>query len=77
MNTQIIDDESNIERLVMCGYCKDCKHRSSAKRCENESKLAEDCGQPDKSDMLVYDYQEDGGFTVGDYFGCVHFSRST
>lgn len=25
-----------------------------------------------KADMMVYDYNEDGGFWVGERFGCVH-----
>ena len=54
-------------------YCKDCKFNKSG-RCENE-KIDEDYGQDDRSDMLIYDYSEGGGFSVGDMFGCIHFKR--
>ena len=53
-------------------YCKDCKFRKNGK-CESE-KIEEDYGQEEREDMLIYDYMEGGGFSVGDFFGCVHFN---
>ena len=52
--------------------CGTCKHRISG-FCESE-KLSEDWGQSDnkREDMLLYQYQETGGFLVGERFGCVH-----
>ena len=54
-------------------FCKTCKHRDEKGYCGNE-KISEDYGQSnkDKTDMLIYDYSEGGGFWVGQEFGCVH-----
>jgi hypothetical protein len=54
-------------------FCGTCAFRNAAGRCTS-TKLAEDFGQTDdeKSDMLIYDYSEGGGFWVGERFGCVH-----
>ena len=54
-------------------YCKDCEF-NKLNRCENE-KIDEDYGQEDREDMLIYDYTEGGGFSVGDMFGCIHFKH--
>ena len=51
--------------------CKNCKWRDDREQCTNP-KLHDDIGLAE-SDQLVYIYQEDGGFWVGDDFGCVHF----
>ena len=53
--------------------CKTCKFRDETGHCKNE-KLAEDWGQAgeEKQDMLLYDYNESGGFWVGPEFGCIH-----
>ena len=58
---------------IVSGFCGTCKHRDSTGHCQSE-KLSEDCYQTDekKADMMVYDYNEDGGFWVGERFGCVH-----
>ena len=54
-------------------YCKDCSHRNSEGLCCCP-KLQEDMGQAgaERSDMLIYSYDEGGAFWVGPYFGCVH-----
>lgn len=54
-------------------YCNTCRFRDAENYCTN-SKLAEEIGQSgqERTDMLIYDYSEGGGFTVGDKFGCVH-----
>lgn len=53
--------------------CRTCKHRDERGDCNCE-KLAEDHYQSEeaKADMLIYDYNEGGGFWVGPNFGCVH-----
>lgn len=58
-------------------FCKDCKHRSKRRICENENAMGEDYGQGfgDKDDRLIYPYLEGGYFEVGDNFGCVHFEE--
>lgn len=55
--------------------CETCKFRNNKGRCTNE-KLNEDLGQSaeERIDMLIYDYNELGGFWVGPQFGCVHHS---
>ena len=57
--------------------CKTCTKRDKKGRCQSE-KLDEDYGQNDdtKKDMLIYDYNEGGGFWVGPEFGCVHHSNA-
>ena len=55
-------------------HCKNCKHRDEKGYCLNE-KVSEEFGQDGRDDSLIYDYQESGGFQVGDNFGCVHFRR--
>ena len=56
-------------------YCETCKFRVNEKCTSN--KLDEvgplDAGQA--QDMLIYDYQEGGGFSVGPRFGCVHHEK--
>jgi hypothetical protein len=52
-------------------HCKNCNNNIDG-RCVSD-KIAEDLGQDDQTDMLLYDYNESGGFSVGDNFGCVHF----
>jgi hypothetical protein len=39
------------------------------------NRIQEETGQSeeDRQDMLIYDYNEGGGFKVGALFGCVHF----
>jgi len=60
------------------GLCMSCKHRDTNGYCRNE-KLAEERGQSDKEkdDMLIYDYNESGGFWVGEQFGCIHHTPNT
>ena len=55
--------------------CKDCKHRSDKRHCENDSAMSEDYNQGfgDNDNMMIYPYVESGWFEVGDNFGCVHF----
>lgn len=55
------------------GVCGTCRHRDKTGHCRSE-KLDEDYGQSDgkKADMLIYDYNEGGGFWVGELFGCIH-----
>lgn len=56
------------------GFCGTCKYRDDTGHCTSQ-KLDEDTGQNDdkRTDMLVYDYSEGGGFWVGEKFGCVHY----
>ncbi|MCK5607482.1 hypothetical protein KAR91_36705 [Candidatus Pacearchaeota archaeon] len=67
----------SVERGVMCGHCKDCKHRNEERYCGNEEKIDENYGQGrgDNDDKMIYSYSEGGGFKVGDNFGCIHFER--
>ena len=67
----------------MTGYCKDCKYRETdpQRRVCNNVNIT-DCGYIEKSDhgtlkdsKLIYSYDEGGGFSVGDYFGCVHWEK--
>ncbi len=55
-------------------YCKDCKFRNNNNRCMNRDKLDEGHGVGEKDDQLSYSYRECGGFEVGSFFGCVHFT---
>ena len=57
--------------------CESCKFRDKSGRCQSE-KLQEDYGHSDekKIDMLIYDYNEGGGFWVGPKFGCVHHEEN-
>jgi len=54
-------------------HCETCKKRDKGGWCRSD-KLAEDRGQETnaRDDMLIYDYNEGGGFWVGPKFGCVH-----
>lgn len=63
----------------MNGLCKNCKWREYKRHmncffCQHP-KLADDVGQDEafRSDALLYEYSEGGGFIVGENFGCVHF----
>lgn len=60
----------------MLGLCGTCANRDENGYCQS-SKIAENYWQDEdhKSDMLIYDYQEDGRFWVGEKFGCVHHVR--
>lgn len=53
--------------------CKTCKHRDGDGYCDS-TKFVENIGIRDdeKSDMLIYEYIENGRFWVGENFGCVH-----
>lgn len=57
--------------------CKTCTKRDERGRCKSE-KLDEDYGQSEdkKIDMLIYDYNEGGGFWVGPEFGCIHHNNA-
>ena len=63
--------------------CKNCKWRTADTKypktryyCDNP-KIAEDVGQDDEfcEDALIYEYNEGGGFLVGERFGCLHFEQ--
>ena len=62
-------------------YCKNCKHNLKG-RCQSKYIREQGGGihaEPTKEEedqSLIYDYDEGGGFTVGDYFGCVHWDGS-
>ena len=59
--------------------CKDCKFREDDFYCVHP-KIGEaliNSFYPEKEkdqDFLSYSYDEGGGFQVGNYFGCVHFT---
>ena len=75
-----VEDECYNERIVICGYCKDCYWRDNGRYCSNENAIDENYGQGRgyNDDRLIYSYQEGGAFEVGDKFGCVHFkSKNT
>jgi hypothetical protein len=58
--------------------CKNCKWRNKNFYCTNDN-ICETYSphgfdiENTNNSFLVYDYQEGGGFKVGDNFGCVHF----
>jgi hypothetical protein len=55
--------------------CKDCKHRNKDGYCWNEG-LQQGTyfmDSPAAHDLLIYTYDEGGGFWVGPDFGCVHW----
>lgn len=56
------------------GVCGTCLYRDKTGHCQNEKLSEEDLGQTEteKVDMLIYDYNESGGFWVGERFGCIH-----
>jgi hypothetical protein len=43
--------------------------------CRSE-KLTENWGQEHGADMLLYEYDEGGGFWTGPDFGCVHHEQA-
>jgi len=51
-------------------YCRDCLFRNEEKSCD--SPYFSDYKNPEERG-LTYSYSEGGSFTVGDFFGCVHF----
>ncbi len=56
--------------MILCGQCKYRVRELCICR-----KLSEANVYPppvDESDMLIYSYNEGGGFWVGEKFGCVH-----
>lgn len=63
--------------------CKYCAYRRLDQignpECTNFAKIREREGLSEEeirvSDMLVYSYNEDGAFYVGDNFGCIHWKR--
>jgi len=57
-------------------FCKDCFYRDNNRHCNNLEKIRETGAKPQSNadDSLIYDYNEGGGFEVGDFFGCVHFT---
>jgi hypothetical protein len=57
--------------------CATCSFRNASGYCTS-GKLADNWGQQDsdKADMALYDFNESGGFWVGEKFGCVHHSLS-
>jgi hypothetical protein len=58
-------------------YCKDCSYRDEHGSCTNKKicELGDDVDT--SSDQLIYCYNESGGFTAQDFFGCVHFKQKT
>ena len=60
------------------GYCKDCYFRDSFGDCTNDAKLHENVDQQEDpiDDHLIYSYNEDGSFRVGEFFGCIHFTKN-
>ena len=61
--------------MIEIGYCKDCHYKDEKGLCSHE-KIKEQDWQDrfiENKDCLIYSYNEDGYFYVGDYFGCVHF----
>ena len=75
--------------LLMCimdrikiGYCKDCFFSSTisdTRRYCLKTKLRcltiKDIDIENDHDKLLYEYDENGKFYVGDNFGCVHFAE--
>lgn len=65
------------------GYCKDCKFREAQPSplkankhlctCPKLTSDSYDSKEYYKDDALIYEYDEGGGFYVGDRFGCVHW----
>jgi hypothetical protein len=58
--------------MITIGRCWTCQYRNHKGYCTNP-KLAEDEGQTETADMLIYSFSEGGGFFVGPNFGCVHY----
>ena len=57
----------------MSNKCKTCRYRDGNGFCKNEKIAEEYCyDNNDKDDMLIYSYNEGGGFKSGDNFGCIH-----
>lgn len=67
-------------------HCKDCEYRDKEGNCTHEKIREEffverwDDENPvnrevDRSDCLLYTYEEQGEFWVGPEFGCVHFEE--
>ena len=54
--------------------CKTCKYREENGYCQSD-KIVEahwEHTDAEKRDMLIYSYDEGGGFWVGEDFGCIH-----
>lgn len=60
-------------RLFRCKTCKWLKHGC----CTNDAKIHEDDYEKRDTvdDHLTYSYYESGSFSVGDDFGCIHWSE--
>ncbi len=66
-----------LKRLIDDQRCGSCTFRDDTGHCISDKLVERDLGLSEKKvDMLVYDYEEGGGFWVGPRFGCVHYSRS-
>lgn len=65
-----------MNNLVAMGRCGECLYRDINGYCQN-IKLSENFYQKSDEidDMLIYSYQEGGGFWVGPQFGCVHYAE--
>ena len=67
---------------IKIGYCKDCFFSSTisdTRRYCLKTKLRcltiKDIDLENEHDNLMYEYDENGKFYVGDNFGCVHFAE--
>ena len=58
--------------------CKNCDWWDNERLCQNSNKIFSDGyhnPETTNDDQLMYEYNEDGSFEVGDNFGCVHFIK--
>ena len=65
-----------MEDEITIGRCKNCKW-NVGEWCMNDGKIHE-IGhgfKEETNDHLIYCYDEGGGFSVEDNFGCVHFEK--
>jgi len=56
-------------------YCKTCVYRDDGGYCVNQFLCEQPtylCMPKEPHSTLIYTYNEDGEFYVGDNFGCVH-----
>lgn len=53
--------------------CKTCKYHIEGRcHCEKIHEMGYCTDNHNNDDCLIYDYNESGGFSSGDNFGCIH-----